>query len=130
MNALLSPRSLMLLAAIGTVLFASVTFPRGADAARNLEIALQDDTVFLGQRYIDRQRAFRLARALGVTRLRVNANWAYSMPLPLAKARRKPPQQPEAQGGRRQVRDGHGGDGQLGADPHRQHGRQQAADAH
>jgi hypothetical protein len=93
-NALLSPRSLMLLAAIGTVLFASVTFPRGADAARNLEIALQDDTVFLGQRYIDRQRAFRLARALGVTRLRVNANWAYSMPLPLAKARRKPAQVP------------------------------------
>jgi hypothetical protein len=93
-NALLSPRSLMLLAAIGTVLFASVAFPRGAEAARNLEIALQDDTVFLGQRYIDRQRAFRLARALGVTRLRVNAHWAYSMPLPLAKARRKPAQVP------------------------------------
>jgi hypothetical protein len=92
LNALLSLRTLTLLAAIGTVLLASLAVPRGAEAARNLEIALQDDTVFVGQRYIDRSRAFRLARALGVTRLRVNANWAYSMPLPQAKARRKPAQ--------------------------------------
>jgi len=88
----ISPRPLALAAALAAVLFTFAALPRGAEAARNLEIALQDDTVFVGQRYIDRKRAFRHARALGVTRLRVNANWAYSMSMAQAKARRKPPQ--------------------------------------
>jgi hypothetical protein len=88
----ISPRPLALLATLAAVLFAAAALPRGAEAARNLEIALQDDTVFAGQRYIDRKRAFRYARALGVTRLRVNANWAYMMARSQAKARRKPQQ--------------------------------------
>jgi hypothetical protein len=74
------------------MLFASAALPRGAEAARNLEIALQDDAVFLGQRFMNRERAFRHARAFGVTRLRVNANWAYSMPPSQFRARRKPQQ--------------------------------------
>jgi hypothetical protein len=90
----ISPRAVALLAALAAVLFASAGLPRDAQAARNLEIALQDDTVFVGQRYIDQKRAFRDARALGVTRLRVNANWAYSMPISQARARRKPEQVP------------------------------------
>jgi hypothetical protein len=90
----ISPRAVALLAALAAVLFASAVLPRDAQAARNLEIALQDDTVFVGQRYIDQKRAFRDARALGVTRLRVNANWAYSMPSSQARARRKPEQVP------------------------------------
>jgi Cellulase (glycosyl hydrolase family 5) len=86
----ISPRPLALAAALAAVLFAFAALPRGAEAARGLEIALQDDTVFVGQRYIDRKRAFRFARALGVTRLRVNAPWAYSMPKSQWRARRKP----------------------------------------
>jgi hypothetical protein len=85
-------RPFALFATLVAVLAASAVFPRGAEAARNLEIALQDDTVFVGQRYLDRKRAFRYARALGVTRLRVNANWAYSMPRSQSRARRKPKQ--------------------------------------
>jgi hypothetical protein len=88
----ISRRALALLAAVAAVVAASAALPRDAEAARNLEIALQDDSVFVGQRYIDRKRAFRLARALGVTRLRVNANWAYSMPINQTRARRKPKQ--------------------------------------
>jgi cellulase (glycosyl hydrolase family 5) len=90
----ISPFPLVLLAALAAMVSAFAALPRGAEAAGNLEIALQDDTVFLGQRYIDRKRAFRHARALGVTRLRVNANWAYSMPKAESKARRKPQQVP------------------------------------
>jgi hypothetical protein len=86
------PRPLALLAVLAAILSASAALPRGAEAARNLEIALQDDTVFVGQRYLDRKRAFRDARALGVTRLRVNANWAYSMPKSQSRARRRPQQ--------------------------------------
>ncbi|HEX2126434.1 MAG TPA: hypothetical protein VHF45_07750 [Thermoleophilaceae bacterium] len=92
MTAILRPRPLMLLFALGAALAAAAALPRGAEAARNLEIALQDDAVFVGNVFFDRERAFRYARAIGVTRLRVNANWAYSMPTAQSKARRKPNQ--------------------------------------
>jgi cellulase (glycosyl hydrolase family 5) len=85
-------RTIALLAAFVAAWAASAALARGAEAARNLEIALQDDAVFVAERYIDRERAFRYARALGVTRLRVNANWAYSMPTDQAEARLKPKQ--------------------------------------
>lgn len=49
-------------------------------AARPLEIAIQDDPVFLFQSYFNRERAFRHARNLGVTRLKINANWAFLLP--------------------------------------------------
>jgi hypothetical protein len=88
----LALRPLIALAALTAVLLACAVAPREAEAARSLEIALQDDSVFVGQRYLDRERAFRHARALGVTRLRVNALWAYSMPLRQARARRRPRQ--------------------------------------
>jgi Cellulase (glycosyl hydrolase family 5) len=82
----------MLLFALGAALAASAAAPRAAEAARNLEVALQDDAVFVGNRFFNRERAFRYARAIGVTRLRVNANWAYSMPIAQARARSKPQQ--------------------------------------
>ena len=50
-----------------------------ANAARGMEIALQDDPVFVTQNYFNRERAFSHARALGVTRLRINVSWAYSV---------------------------------------------------
>ncbi|HEX6739627.1 MAG TPA: cellulase family glycosylhydrolase, partial [Vicinamibacteria bacterium] len=49
------------------------------NAARGMEIALQDDPVFVGQSYFNREKGFAHARALGVTRMRVNANWAFAL---------------------------------------------------
>jgi hypothetical protein len=64
--------------------------PEQAKAARGMEIALQDDPVFVGQSYFDRERAFAHARSLGVTRLRVNVNWAFTMSASEQRRRRKP----------------------------------------
>ncbi len=75
---------------VGLVL--SAALPHEAEGARNLEIALQDDAVFRDDHFFERERAFRYARAIGVTRLRVNAMWAYSMPPAQWRARRKPQQ--------------------------------------
>jgi hypothetical protein len=61
-----------------------------ARAARGMEIALQDDPVFLGQSYFDRARAFRYARSLGVTRLRVTVNWAFTMTAANQRKKKKP----------------------------------------
>jgi hypothetical protein len=49
--------------------------PATADARRGMEIALQDDGVFLYQQYGNREQGLRQAQALGVTRLRVNVLW-------------------------------------------------------
>ena len=61
-------------------------------AARGMELALQDDAVFVEQKYRNLQgdRAFGLARGLGVTRQRVNLLWAYTMPESQFNARNKP----------------------------------------
>ncbi len=75
---------------VGLVL--SAALPHEAEGARNLEIALQDDAVFRDDQFFERDRAFRYARAIGVTRLRVNAMWAYSMPPSQWQERRKPQQ--------------------------------------
>ena len=85
-------RAVVLLALPIAGLSLCAALPREAEGARNLEIALQDDAVFLENRFLDRERAFRYARAIGVTRLRVNAMWAYSMPPSQWRASRKPRQ--------------------------------------
>jgi hypothetical protein len=46
-----------------------------AHAAKGMEMALQDDGVFVSQAYYNRDRALTRARQLHVTRLRVNLNW-------------------------------------------------------
>jgi hypothetical protein len=62
-----------------------------ARAARGMELALQDDSVFLGSnKRVSQERALRHARALGVTRLRVNLIWKFTMAPEQARARRKP----------------------------------------
>jgi hypothetical protein len=69
--------------------------PDDTRAARGLELALQDDATFLvGGKRVPRERAFDYARQLGVTRLRVNVLWAYTMPEAIYEARRKPAQIP------------------------------------
>jgi beta-glucosidase/6-phospho-beta-glucosidase/beta-galactosidase len=47
-----------------------------AGAAKRMEVALQDEPVFLQQAYGNRDRALRQARDLQVTRLRANVQWA------------------------------------------------------
>jgi hypothetical protein len=61
-------------------------------AARGMELAIQDDAVFVEQKYrnFHSDKAFSLARGLGVTRQRVNLLWAYTMPESQFNARNKP----------------------------------------
>jgi hypothetical protein len=62
-------------------------------AARGMELALQDDATFLvGGKRVPRERALDYARSLGVTRIRVNLLWAYTMNEAVYTARRKPAQ--------------------------------------
>ena len=61
-------------------------------AARGMELAIQDDAVFVGQQYKNWRgdKPFDAARALGVTRQRVNLQWAYLLPEAQFNARNKP----------------------------------------
>ena len=61
-------------------------------AARGMELAIQDDAVFVGQQYKNWRgdKPFDAARALGVTRQRVNLQWAYTLPEAQFNARNKP----------------------------------------
>src|SRR4051794_10465166 len=49
---------------------------RAPGAERGLEVALQDNAVFLERRYYDREAAFGQARQLGVSWMRTNVLWA------------------------------------------------------
>ena len=55
-----------------------------------MELALQDDAVFVNPTYFDRERAFKHLRALGITRLRVSLGWANVMPQSQAKKKKEP----------------------------------------
>lgn len=89
----LSLRSSLLLA---TTLVALLVLPAcpgnggEAKASRGMELALQDDAVFVNPTYFDRERAFKHLRSLGVTRLRVSLGWANAMPQSQAKKKTKP----------------------------------------
>ena len=62
-----------------------------AHAAKNMEVVIQDDSVFLyGADYYERETAFRQLRKLGATRLRVNVLWFRTMPDTQALATTKP----------------------------------------
>jgi hypothetical protein len=81
------------LAAASVLLTGCLFSPGETRAARGMELALQDDATFLlGGKRVDREDGFRLARQLGVTRLRVNLLWSYTMPPAVYNARRKPAQ--------------------------------------
>ena len=79
------------LVAASLLLAGLLTTATDARAARGMELALQDDNTFLGgNKRVSQKRALSYARQLGVTRLRVNLLWSYSMAQPQASARRKP----------------------------------------
>jgi hypothetical protein len=87
-------RALLAAVAAASVLLTGCLFsPGDTRAARGLELALQDDATFVvGGKRVPRERAFSYARQLGVTRLRVNLLWAYTMQPEVYNARRKPAQ--------------------------------------
>ena len=69
----------------------SLAAPDESRAARGMELALQDDATFIaGSKRVPLQKAFDLVRGIGVSRLRVNLLWAYTMPRSQYNARRKP----------------------------------------
>ena len=69
---------ILLLAALALVALPVVP---PAHAARKMEIMLQDDGILVfPNNYYNRDVAFRQARALGVTTLRVNVQWFFTMP--------------------------------------------------
>ena len=89
----LSLRSSLLLATTLVALFVLPACPGNggeAKASRGMELALQDDAVFVNPTYFDRERAFKHLRSLGVTRLRVSLGWANAMPQSQAKKKTKP----------------------------------------
>jgi hypothetical protein len=61
-------------------------------AARQMELALQDDAVFVEGKYRSWQgnKPFNFARGIGVTRLRVSMLWSYTLPESQFNARNKP----------------------------------------
>jgi hypothetical protein len=86
------PRALLAaLVVAASVLTGCLFAPGDTRAARNLELAIQDDALFVqGHKRFKGNKAFDYARSLGVTRIRVNLLWAYTMPRAQSSARRKP----------------------------------------
>src|SRR3954469_3621794 len=64
------------LLALAVAVLATLGASSGASAARNMEIAIQDDSVFVHGLYYNRTKALARARQLRVTRIRANVGWA------------------------------------------------------
>ena len=87
------PRTLLgVLVALAAALAGCLIATSEARAARGMELAIQDDAVFVEGRYntFSGDKPFNYARGLGVTRQRVNLLWAYTLPAQQFNARRKP----------------------------------------
>jgi hypothetical protein len=87
------PARALLAAAVAAVaiLSGSLAAPADSSAARGMELAIQDDSLFVqGNKRWPGDKAFDYSRALGVTRIRVNLLWAYTMQPQQFDARRKP----------------------------------------
>ena len=81
------------LAVAATIVAGGMLAPGEAKAARGMELAIQDDGLFVqGRKGWGGERAFDYARALGVTRIRVNLLWSYTMGPSQYGARNKPSQ--------------------------------------
>ncbi|MFN2617257.1 MAG: hypothetical protein ABR581_09055 [Thermoleophilaceae bacterium] len=88
------PRLTVLLAAaiVSAILIGCSSAPP-ASAARGMEISIQDDSVFVGNglhQSFNRERAYRLIRPLGVSRLRINVSWANVLFLSQRQSRTRP----------------------------------------
>ena len=85
-------RSLLAVAiAAAAILTGCLVDPGDTRAARNMELAIQDDYLFVqGNSRWQGDRPYEYARAIGVTRIRVNLLWAYTMTPEQYNARNKP----------------------------------------
>jgi hypothetical protein len=87
---------LVLALAMAALAGCALTAARPADAARRMEVTIQDDQVFAPDlskpQLFNRERAFRFIRPLGVTRLRINAVWANVIPTGQRTLKKRPPQ--------------------------------------
>jgi hypothetical protein len=85
---------LVALVAGAAVLTGCLIGPSESKAARGMELALQDDAVYVQGKYPriqgDGSKPYGYARALGVTRLRTNVLWAYTLPPSEYGAKKKP----------------------------------------
>jgi hypothetical protein len=87
------PRALLaVLVAAAAVLTGCLIDAGDSKAARGMELAIQDDAAFANGQYrkVRGDKAYAYTRALGITRQRVNLQWAYTMPEVQFNARRKP----------------------------------------
>ena len=69
---------LLLVSALAALPLVATTTP--AHAGKQMEVALQDDGVFLYNEYFDTDAAYRRLRDLGVTHLRMNVLWWQTVP--------------------------------------------------
>jgi hypothetical protein len=83
---------LTVLVAAAAVLTGCLIDAGDSKAARGMELAIQDDAAFANGQYrrVRGDKAYAYTRALGITRQRVNIQWAYTMPAVQFNARRKP----------------------------------------
>lgn len=65
-----------------------------AHAAANMEVAVQDDPLFVGNGYYGRTKGLKQARQLGATRIRVNVSWTTVLG-PRQSRAKKPPRRPK-----------------------------------
>jgi hypothetical protein len=78
-------------AAAAALACAWLLVPGDTRAARGLELGIQDDGLFVqGNKRWPDQRSFGYAKGLGITRIRVNLHWAFTMSPAQAGARRRP----------------------------------------
>jgi hypothetical protein len=69
---------ILLLVALATLAWSAVPAP--ASAGKQMEVAIQDDGLFIFQIYGDRERELARARAMGVTTIRMNILWWQVIP--------------------------------------------------
>ena len=69
---------LLLVAALAALPLLAATTP--AQAGKQMEVALQDDGVFLYNEHYDIDTAYQRLRALGATHLRMNILWWQTVP--------------------------------------------------
>src|SRR2546426_9956408 len=81
-------RRLTTLAALAALTLGALAAVPSAHAAQGMEVAVHDDGVFSSRSYFNREKAFKLADRLQVSRLRVNVSW--SSVVNAARSRTKP----------------------------------------
>src|SRR5688500_17060036 len=65
---------------LATLVAIPLLAPASANAAKKMEVATQDDGVFIFNQDIGREAALRAARNMGVTHLRLNILWWQAVP--------------------------------------------------